>query len=142
MSHATGQVPQRSSRSPQWILIAEDNDLIRAAWIEVLTRAGYRTIQARNGREALEVTRTLVPHLILLDLEMPQMSGEDLVHHLRGSPVLAQIPVLIVSGFLAGRIPSRLGLNVVGALSKPIGTRDLLQSVRSALAHGGPRRRV
>lgn len=142
MSDASGPAFRDAPPPTRWILIADDDDLARGTCAEALRKVGYRVIEAGNGRAALEFMRTLVPHLILLDLELPELSGDDVLQQLRESPVLSHIPVIVVSGCLGGRVPSQAGLNVVGALSKPLRMVDLLRSVRSALAHGGPRRRV
>jgi CheY-like chemotaxis protein len=120
--------------SPKWILVADDDDAIREVWTEMLTLAGYRALTARNGLEALELMRAVVPDLIMLDLRMPEMDGPSFLKVLDGAPLLREIPVLIVSGFLDGRPPgASLGLNIVGSLPKPVRQADLLEAVRTAL---------
>ena len=122
-----------------WILIADDDDLVRALWTESLTQAGYRTIQARSGREAIELIRTVVPDLVILDLRMPDLSGDDVLRHLQGTPILCRIPVLIISGFLDDdQVGTDLGLNIVARLPKPIGLSRLRALVAESLA--GPTR--
>jgi CheY-like chemotaxis protein len=124
-----------SAPIPKWILVADDDDAIRSLWTMVLTRAGYRVLTVRNGREALDLVRAVVPDLIILDLRMPEMSGAAFLHACQGSPVLEQIPVLIISGFLQDDAPSpSLWLNVVGRLPKPLLPADLLVAVKAALA--------
>jgi CheY-like chemotaxis protein len=122
--------------APKWILVADDDAAIRELWTAVLTRAGYRVLTARTGREALDLTRAVVPHLVILDLRMPEMSGPAFLKVLEGSPVLERIPVLIVSGFLEEDAPrASLGLlNIVGRLPKPVRPTDLLAAVQAALA--------
>jgi CheY-like chemotaxis protein len=120
---------------PKWILVADDDDAIRELWTLVLTRAGYRVLTARNGREALDLTRTVVPDLIILDLRMPEMSGAAFIQAFDGAPVLERIPVLIISGFLDDDAPqSTVWLNVVGRLPKPLLPAELLAAVRAGLA--------
>jgi CheY-like chemotaxis protein len=121
---------------PKWILVADDDDAIRELWTVVLTRAGYRVITAHNGREALELTRAVVPDLIMLDLRMPEMDGSAFLEVFERAPVLKRIPVLIVSGFLEDAAP-HVGLNIVGRLPKPVLVPDLLTAVRRALAPAG-----
>src|SRR5262249_59124396 len=104
-----------------WILIADDDDLVREPWTEELTRAGHRAIEARTGRDALEIMETVVPDLVILDLRMPDVSGTDVLHRLQHRPYLRRIPVLIISGFLDDeRAGAELGLNIVARLPKPI----------------------
>jgi two-component system, cell cycle response regulator DivK len=121
--------------APRWILVADDDDTIRDLWTMMLTRAGYRVLASRNGREALDLMRAVVPDLILLDLRMPEMDGPGFLKVLEGAPVLQRIPVLIVSSFLEDESPrASLGLNIVGRLSKPLRQADLLATVQAALA--------
>lgn len=130
-----------SGAAPKWILVADDDDTIRELWILTLTRAGYRVLPARNGHDALDLMRAVVPHLVVLDLRMPQMDGAAFLKLLQGSPALRQIPVLIISGFLDDESPREsLGLNIVGRLAKPIRPADLLATVQAALAATPPRR--
>jgi CheY-like chemotaxis protein len=126
---------QIASSPPKWILVAEDHDAIRELWTAVLTRGGYRVLGARNGREALDLMRTVVPDLVTLDLRMPEMDGPSFLRALAGSPALGSIPVLIVSGFLEDEAPRQsLGLNIVGRLSKPLRPSELLAAVQAVLA--------
>jgi CheY-like chemotaxis protein len=124
-----------SGATPKWILVADDDAAIRELWTRVLTRAGYRVLPARNGREALDLMRAVVPDLIILDLRMPEMNGPEFVTAFESAPVLDRIPVLIVSGFLEDESPrASLGLKIVGRLPKPLRSADLLGAVHSALA--------
>ena len=117
-----------------WILIADDDDLVRKLWTEELTRLGHRTIEARTGRDALEIMETVVPDLVILDLRMPDVSGTDVLHRLQHRPYLRRIPVLIISGFLDDeRAGADLGLNIVARLPKPITLARLREVVASAL---------
>jgi CheY-like chemotaxis protein len=119
----------------KWILVADDDAGVGAVWRDALTGAGYRVVTARSGREALDLMRTVVPDLIVLDLRMPEMSGPAFLKVLEGSPVLQQIPVLIVSGYLEDESPrASLGLNIVGRLPKPVPLAKLVRAVRAALA--------
>jgi CheY-like chemotaxis protein len=117
----------------RWVLIADDDEVIATVWAEALATAGYRTIEARSGPAALTVISAVAPDLVILDLHMPEISGEEVLQQLRRSPVLRKIPVLIVSSFVASEPPDGFGLNIVGALSKPIGLNDLLRAVQAGL---------
>jgi CheY-like chemotaxis protein len=122
----------------KWIVVTEDYHPIRELWTLVLTRAGYRVLGARNGREALDLMRTVVPDLVTLDLRMAEMDGPAFLKVLAESPVLCRIPVLIVSGFLEDEPPQMsFGLNIVGRLSKPLRPADLVAAVEAALAPVG-----
>jgi two-component system cell cycle response regulator DivK len=126
--------PPIGSESSKWVLVADDDDILRELWVEVLTGAGYRTVEARTGEAVIELMRAIVPDLLILDLHMPHGSGVDVLHELRGSAALQAIPVLIVSGFLDDMEPlDGGGLNIVGSLPKPLRMTDFLTTVQSAL---------
>ncbi|HSF03104.1 MAG TPA: response regulator [Solirubrobacterales bacterium] len=133
-----GQTGVGSGPVPKWILVAEDYDAIRELWTTVLGQAGYRVLGARNGREALDLIRTVVPDLVTLDLRMPEMDGPAFLQALASSPGLRRIPVLIVSGFLGDESFSpSLGLNIVGRVSKPLRPAELVAAVQAALQRSG-----
>jgi CheY-like chemotaxis protein len=115
-----------------WILIADDDPVLRALWVAVLGGAGYRTVEATTGREAVELMRTIVPNLVILDLRMPELTGQEVLAYVRSLPVVQEIPVLVVSGHLEETGSS--GFNVVDRLAKPLDASRFLQAVERALA--------
>jgi CheY-like chemotaxis protein len=124
---------------PQWILVADDDLLIRELWVDGLTRAGYRTLAAKTGHEAIDLMRVVVPHLAILDLRMPGLSGGEVLEYLHNSAVLRHVPVLIVSGFLEDEpSPVTTGLTIVGRLGKPLTVAKLVEAVRAALERPTP----
>jgi CheY-like chemotaxis protein len=120
---------------PKWILVADDDDLVRQLWTEALSEAGYRTVEARTGREAIDLMRTVAPDLMILDLRMPDLTGGAVLQSIQARPVLHRIPVLIISGFLEDEPAVDLKLNIVARLAKPISLARLREVVASALAH-------
>lgn len=115
------------------ILVVEDDLDIRETVTEILREEGYAVDAVENGMEALDyLRRQPAPRLVLLDLMMPGMSGEDLVRVLRGSPGLADIPVAVVSA--ARDLEERAEkMKAVAFLQKPISLAGLLALVE---AHG------
>lgn len=108
----------------QTILIIDDDETIGDLAQEVLTRAGYRTLRAYAGTEALLLLKEQQPDLILLDLMLPGLSGEALL------PKLAGIPVIVVSAKAA--VSDKVSLLLGGAadyLTKPFDTKELLARV-------------
>jgi two-component system KDP operon response regulator KdpE len=114
------------------ILIVDDEPIIREVWTTTLTRAGYRVVPAGSGREALAVMRDVVPDLVVLDLRMPEMSGDEFLRALLGT----SIPVLVVSSFVEdhARELRASRFNVVGVLDKLAGPAEFLRAVKTALA--------
>jgi two-component system OmpR family response regulator len=123
---------------PPWILIADDDPVIRDLWTAALRRAGFRTASARDGGEALDRMRMLLPDLMILDLRMPELSGDAVLQRVRQRPALSRIPVLIISGFLDEEPVADHGLNIVGRLPKPQSLTALVDAVRTALARRPP----
>jgi CheY-like chemotaxis protein len=103
--------------------------VIRLLLVRVLIDAGYSVVTAQDGIEALDATREIVPHLIVLDLRMPRLSGVDFLARSRG------IPIIVLSGFpgdLSGEAASKA--NVVARLEKPVSLAVLRATVERALA--------
>lgn len=115
------------------ILVVEDDLDIRETVTEILREEGYAVDAVGDGLEALDyLRRQPAPRLVLLDLMMPGMNGEDLVRVLRNSPGLADIPVAVVSA--ARDLEERAEkMKAVAFLQKPISLAGLLALVE---AHG------
>jgi putative two-component system response regulator len=80
------------------VLIADDDSSVRSLMGEVVTRLGHRPIYATDGLEALEMVRCEKPSVILLDIQMPKMDGNEVLRRIKGDPKLAHIPVIVISG--------------------------------------------
>jgi CheY-like chemotaxis protein len=120
-------------RPRPWILVADDDPGIRELWVTVLRNAGYRPIEATTGREVLELMHAIVPELVVLDLQMPDLTGQEVLAFLRHRPLLSRTPVLVVSGHLDDVSGQDLGLNVVDRLAKPVDVVTFLAAVERAL---------
>ncbi|MGE5056743.1 MAG: response regulator [Acidobacteriota bacterium] len=111
---ATGAIPHQAdrgsdeSRQPlrtdpegrSRLLVVDDDEAIREIISAMLTEQGYEIVTAGDGRQALELTRQFRPHLVVTDLRMPGMAGDELVRVMRER--FPQLPVIVVSGeFLA-----------------------------------------
>ncbi|MBA2403980.1 MAG: response regulator [Bdellovibrionales bacterium] len=112
------------------ILLIEDNHDIRVTIRQALEDSGHCLFSVANGRDALTLLDKIVqPKLILLDLRMPIMNGIEFLRHKEADPKLADIPVIIVSGFL-DKIE---GLDKYPAISKPIDITALRAEVTRIL---------
>src|SRR5262245_33184765 len=67
------------------VLVADDDPLVRGLWTDALREAGYRVVEAADGLEAVNAMRFLLPDLVVLDLRMPHLSGQDVLALARGS---------------------------------------------------------
>ena len=120
------------------ILIADDDDDIRAVIAFKLQVSGFRTLSADNGRTALDLAVERQPRMIILDVAMPQMDGLSVCYELHSSSATAQIPVLMLSG-RDRQVDIDLGLTV-GAddyLVKPFSPAELIRRVRWLLLANG-----
>jgi CheY-like chemotaxis protein len=81
----------------QTVLVIEDNKPVMMANERVLTKAGYHVLGAADGEEALLAAQRSIPDLILLDMMLPKLSGEQVLRSLKGNPATAKIPVIIVT---------------------------------------------
>jgi len=120
-------VPQAAGHGP--VLLVDDDLDILDGLSELLKLAGFDVITARNGLEALAHARARRPCMVLLDLMMPVMSGQEFRQEQTADPSLSSIPVIVVT---AAR-PSRSELARLAAeecLLKPVDTDRLLSAVR------------
>jgi CheY-like chemotaxis protein len=104
---------------PPLILVVDDSAVVRAKMVKLLKSVNYRVEIAKNGVQALELIPQLQPHIVVTDIEMPEMDGYELIARLEADPALRTIPVFAVSSFedLATRLAPHT--NVKGCFGKP-----------------------
>jgi DNA-binding response OmpR family regulator len=116
------------------VLVADDQEDIRALMLATLRRAGFAVALARDGAEALELAQERRPDIALLDVSMPRMSGHEAVLAMRADPALAGVPILLVSASTteADREEGmRIGAD--GFVPKPFSPQALAARVREML---------
>ena len=116
------------------ILIVDDQPDNREMLATLLGDEGYRTLQASGGMEAMDSIALEAPHLILLDVSMPDMDGYAVASLLKADPKTSAIPIIMVTAH-TGRGSRVVGLNT-GAedyLTKPVDAPELLLKVRNLL---------
>jgi len=125
-----------SADEPRPILLVEDDDDHRAATSDFLREEGYLVVEAANGRLALDYLLAAhpPPRLILLDIDMPVMTGVEMLNVLQRYLRLSRIPVVLVSAELGGAPASAAG--VVDRLAKPFLLEDLLMVVQKHAGSG------
>jgi two-component system cell cycle response regulator DivK len=115
----------------QSVLIVEDNELNMKLFNDLLSAHGYRTIQTRNGVEALELARKHRPDLILMDIQLPEVSGLEVTRWLKDDDNLCHIPVVAVTAFAMKGDEERIRSGGCEAyISKPISVLGFLETVR------------
>jgi len=120
------------------ILIVDDEEKILRLLSKILSSGGFQVIRASNGKEAVQKTREYMPHLILMDILMPDMDGADAVRLIKGDPEIANIPILFLTGIISPQEKSQVpSVNVGGhsydAIPKPFHFNELISEVRSVL---------
>jgi CheY-like chemotaxis protein len=80
------------------ILLVEDSKLLRMASERVLTKAGYSVVSLDDGEQVLPIAKQRTPDLILLDMLLPNLSGQQVLRALKDDPATAKIPVIVLSG--------------------------------------------
>jgi two-component system cell cycle response regulator DivK len=116
------------------VLIVEDNELNMKLFNDLLEAHGYSTLQTRNGLLALEMARENEPDLILMDIQLPEVSGLEVVKWLKEDESLSHIPVIAVTAFAMKGDEERIRQGGCEAyISKPISIASFLQTVEGFL---------
>jgi DNA-binding response OmpR family regulator len=112
------------------ILVVDDDLPILTLMRNVLREFGFEARVANTGAAALEAVRETMPDLVLLDKNMPGMSGTDVIQALRTEGGIAHVPVVILSGEPVD--PEEIArLGAVGAVMKPFDVMDLVERIRA-----------
>ena len=120
--------------SGEMILIVEDQPLNRKLVRDVLQAKGYRTIEAETGEDGVLAAHDHVPALILMDIQLPGISGIEALRMLREDPVTRTIPVIAVTASAMQQNQREiLAAGFDGYLPKPINIASFLEAVRKKL---------
>ncbi len=115
------------------ILVVDDDAPILLLMRSLLREFGFEPVTAASGEEALDAARREHPALVLLDLNMPGMSGDEVVRALRSEPAEGRLPILILSGAPVSAKELR-ELDADGAVLKPFDVPALIEQIRSHVA--------
>jgi DNA-binding response OmpR family regulator len=116
-------------------VIIEDQAFISEMYADALTLTGLATHIIADGKTAIEELETLTPTLIVLDMNLPQVSGHYLFKHIRGNPRLKNVPIIIstANSILAGAVAKDLG-EIDFLMLKPVNIKELQTLARKLLA--------
>lgn len=113
------------------VMIVEDNELNMKLFNDLLMAHGYKTIQTRNGFDAMELAREHLPDLILMDIQLPEVSGLEVIKWIKDDDALRAIPVIAVTAFAMKGDEERIRSGgCEGYISKPISVMTFLETVR------------
>ncbi len=113
------------------VLIVEDNELNMKLFHDLLDAHGYNILQTRNGREALHLAQKNHPDLILMDIQLPEISGLEVTKWLKEDSALRDIPVVAVTAFAMKGDEERIRDGGCEAyIAKPISVPKFLDTIR------------
>ena len=112
----------------------EDNEVNRRLVRDLLTRTSYRLLEAPDGETGMALARQEQPDLILMDAQLPKVSGIEATRTLRGEPATAETPIMAITSFAMGGDEEKArAAGATAYLAKPYSPRDLLQMIRRLL---------
>jgi len=118
----------------QKILVVEDNQDNRELVVKVLKVNGYQVIEAVDGEEAIEKTKTECPDLILMDLFIPKIDGYEVTRRLKRDRDLKSIPIIALTAHaMKGDMEIALAAGCDGYIPKPIDVRELPKQIERFL---------
>jgi two-component system cell cycle response regulator DivK len=122
--------PAAVSGQTKTVLIVEDNELNMKLFHDLLEANGYRVLQTRDGLSALDLARHHMPDLIIMDIQLPEVSGIEVTKWLKEDDELKSIPVIAVTAFAMKGDEEKIREGGCEAyISKPISVLSFLQTV-------------
>ncbi len=116
---------------PKKVLIVEDNELNMKLFTDLLAAHGYETKQTREGLKAIKLAKSFKPDLILMDIQLPEVSGLEVTKWIKDDRATADIPVVAVTAFAMKGDEKRIRDGGCSAyISKPISISSFLKTIR------------
>ena len=113
------------------ILVVEDNDLNRKLFCDVLVASGFSVESVADGNHAIETARSFVPNLVVMDIQLQDVSGLDLIETLKQDATLGRVPVLAVTAYAGKGDEERIReMGAEGYLSKPVSIGPFMAAVK------------
>jgi len=120
---------------PKKILVVEDNELNLKLFCDLLRAHGYEAEPVRDGRDAMDKAREFGPALIIMDIQMPHISGLELIEQLKADEDLKGVPIMAVTAYAAKGDEERIrDAGAEGYEAKPISVVRFVQAVGALLA--------
>jgi two-component system, cell cycle response regulator DivK len=116
------------------VLVVEDNELNLKLFCDLLRAHDYEAEPVRDGREAVDRARSFAPDLVIMDIQLPNVSGLELIETLKGDAQLKPIPIMAVTAYAAKGDEERI--RAAGAeayVSKPISVMRFVESVEALM---------
>src|SRR5688500_16937983 len=114
------------------VLVVEDNELNMKLFHDLLEAHGYQTVQTRNGNEVLDLARRENPDLILMDIQLPEVSGLDVTRWLKADADLRKIPIIAITAFaMKGDEQKIREGGCEDYISKPISVTGFIETIQN-----------
>ena len=112
------------------ILVVEDNDLNRKLFCDVLLASGFAVEPVADGHDCIEKARSFFPNLVVMDIQLADVSGLDLIADLKKDAALADVPVLAVTAYAGKGDEERIRqVGAEGYLAKPVSIGPFMAAV-------------
>lgn len=116
------------------VLVVEDNELNLKLFCDLLRAHGFVVEPVKDGREVLEKARSFVPNLVIMDIQLPHISGLELIEQIKKDVQLKIIPIMAVTAYAGKGDEDRiLSAGAEAYVSKPISVAKFIESVRGVL---------
>jgi two-component system cell cycle response regulator DivK len=127
--------PTPQPAHPKTILVVEDNELNMKLFHDLLEAHGYNILQTRDGMEALKLARQHKPDLILMDIQLPEVSGLEVTKWIKEDDALKAIPIIAVTAFAMKGDEEKIREGGCEAyIAKPISVTNFLKTVQQFLS--------
>ena len=114
------------------ILVVEDNDLNRKLFCDVLKANGYEVVPVADGSNVVATAKKFTPHLVIMDIQLPNISGVDLIARLKRDAAMAEVPVLAVTAYAGKGDEERIrDAGAADYLAKPVSIGPFMAAVRA-----------
>ena len=130
-----GGRPERQGTTLKTILVVEDHELNMKLFHDLLETRGYSILQARDGIEGLKLARQHRPDLIIMDIQLPEISGLEITKWIKADEALKAIPIIAVTAFAMKGDEEKIREGGCEAyIAKPISIRNFLETVERYLS--------
>ena len=129
----------RCLRVAKRVLVVEDNELNLKLFCDLLRAHGFLTEPVRDGRDAIAKAREFMPDLVVTDIQLPHVSGEELIRHMKLDAALRTIPIMAVTAYAGHEDEERIRAAGADAyVSKPISLARFMEEVRALVPTDSP----
>lgn len=116
------------------ILVVEDHEDNRRILWDLLTNSGFVVIEATTGIEGVQLTKSYLPDLILMDIQLPGIDGYEATRQIKADPTLKDIPIIVVTSYaLSGDAKKAFEAGCDDYIAKPYSPREMLRRIKKIL---------